>query len=123
MRISAYHVARVGTAITYLWIGVLILKDPSLWFGYVRPWAQSLLPVSLLTTLTLVAIFDIIIGFLFLIQRWIWPASALAALHLIVVLIVAGINEITVRDIGILATTLALFINTVPPRWFNWFKK
>lgn len=114
-RIS-FHILRVGLATTFLWIGILILKDPEAWGGYVSPWAVRLLPVSLSQSLLGTAVLDIAIGFLLLIDFWVVPASAAAALHLIIVLTVSGITDITVRDIGLLAASVALFAPSWPFR-------
>lgn len=45
------------------------------------------------------AVFDIVVGFLLLTNYFTFWASALASLHLIVVMTVSGINPITVRDL------------------------
>jgi uncharacterized membrane protein YkgB len=33
MKKTSYHILRVGVAITFLWIGVLIFKQPEAWGG------------------------------------------------------------------------------------------
>ena len=58
------------------------------------------------------AIINIAIGCLLCINRWVWIAAAFGSIHLAIVLIVSGINEVTVRDIGLLAATLALALET-----------
>lgn len=63
------------------------------------------------------AVFDLIVGFLLLVNVWPWIVSLLAAFHLAVVMIVGGINAVTVRDIGLCAGALALFIEAVPAEW------
>lgn len=109
---SASHTLRVGLAITFLWIGVLIFQNPEAWGGYLNPWAAKLLPFSLETTMVGTAIFDIVVGFLLLTNYFTFWASTVASLHLIVVMTVSGINPITIRDLGLLAGTLALAVST-----------
>lgn len=116
MRSSSFNILRVGLGITFLWIGILIFQSPEAWGGYVQPWVVELLPFSLTATMVTTAIFDMVVGFLLLINYLTFFASFLAALHLIVVLVVSGINAITVRDIGLLAGALALVWNTFPRR-------
>ena len=58
------------------------------------------------------AILDIVIGALFLIDCFTWLAALVGALHLITVLTVSGITDITVRDIGLLAGTVALAVDS-----------
>lgn len=110
----AFHILRVGLAITFLWIGLLILRSPVGWAAYLQPWAAALLPVPLTQALLLTAIFDLVVGFFLLIDAFTWLAVLFAALHLFVVLIVSGITEITVRDIGLLAGSLALLTDSWP---------
>ncbi len=122
MRIAGFHILRVGLAITFLWIGILILKSPESWGGYLKPWAAGLLPIPLSQAMIGTAILDIIIGFLLLIDFWGWIAALLGAIHLIIVLLVSGITDITVRDIGLLAALLAIMIDSLPQDVINKIK-
>lgn len=115
MRKSSYHFLRVGMAITFLWIGILILRDPLAWGSYIQPWALAFLPVPLAQAMIGSAILDIAIGALLLLDIFTWVAALLAAFHLLVVLITSGITDITVRDIGLLAGTLAICLDAWPP--------
>jgi len=113
MKNVSFHVLRVGMAITFIWIGVLILEDPEGWgMGFVQPWALNFLIFPLKTIMLAAAIFDILVGIWLLIGRFVWLAALLGSAHLVAVLIVSGINAITVRDIGLLAGVLALFFDT-----------
>jgi len=47
MKKTSFHFLRVGLAITFLWIGILIFKNPEAWGGYLEPWAVGLLPIPL----------------------------------------------------------------------------
>lgn len=109
---SAFHILRVGTAITFLWIGVLIFQDPQAWGSYVAPWVVDLLPMSVKDVMISTAILDIAIGFLLLIDSFVFLAALVGAAHLFIVLIVSGINEGTVRDIAIVAATIALAVDS-----------
>jgi len=111
---APYHILRVGTAITFLWIGVLILREPEFWGGFLSPWAADLLPVPLTQAMLGTAVLDIVIGFLLLIDVFVWVAALLASIHLGIVLATTGINAVTVRDIGLLAGTIALFWGGLP---------
>lgn len=117
MKTFAFHILRVGIAITYLWIGILILKDPAGWSGYIQPWAIAIIPGSLKFAMISTGILDMLIGFFLLIDRFTWIAGLLGALHLATVLIVTGITEITVRDIGLLTGCIALMVESLPTSW------
>ena len=116
MNSYAFHVLRVGLAITFLWIGVLIFQDPVGWAGFIRPWAADILLASPEKVIIATAVLDILIGFLLLVDFLTFWASLLASLHLVAVLAVSGIDAITVRDIGLLAGALALVIFLWPPK-------
>src|SRR3989338_10261171 len=114
MKRVSCHLLRVGLSITFLWIGVLIFKNPESWGGYLQPWAAGLLPVPLEQAMIGTAILDIIIGVFLLIDFLPWLAALAGAVHLVIVLTVSGITDITVRDIGLLAAALALAIESLP---------
>lgn len=111
---TSFHILRVGLAITFLWIGVLIFKQPEAWGGYLQPWAAGLLPVPVTQALIGTAILDIAIGAMLLVDSFVWLAALVGAVHIIIVLTVSGITDITVRDIGILAAALALMADSLP---------
>ena len=110
----SFHILRIGLAVTFLWIGVLILRNPEAWGGYMRPWAAGLLPIPIAQAMTGTAILDIIIGVFLLINFLPRLTAIVGAIHLAVILIVSGITDITVRDIGLLAGMLALMIDSPP---------
>lgn len=111
---ASFHILRVGLAITYLWISILIFKNPEAWGGYLEPWAAGLLPVTLKQAMITIAIVDATIGTLLLTDILTWLAALAAVVHLVIVLTVSGINDVTVRDIGLLAGALALSIDSLP---------
>jgi len=119
---ASYHILRVGTAITFLWIGVLILKEPALWGAYIQSWAADFMPFSASKIMLTTALLDLFIGALLLIDYKTWLAGALGSLHLALVMTVSGINAITVRDIGLLAATLALLVSSLPPDYLKKLK-
>ena len=115
----SFHILRVGVAITFLWIGILIFKTPEAWGGYLQPWALRLLPVPIEQAMIGTAILDIIIGFFLLIDSFVWQASLVGAIHLAIVLAVSGITDITVRDIAILSATITLMSDSLPKNFID----
>lgn len=116
MKPAAIHIVRVGLGITFLWIGVLIFREPERWGNLLQSWAVGLLPISLMTAMIETAILDLVVGFFLLIDRWTFFFSALAFLHLILVITVVGITGGTVRDIGLAAAALALMFAYWPKK-------
>ena len=119
MNKTSFHILRVGLAITFLWIGVLIFKQPEAWGGYLQPWAAGLLPVPIAQAMIGTAFLDIAIGALLLFDSFVWLAALVGAIHLIIVLTVSGITDITVRDIGILSAAVALMADSLPKTFID----
>ena len=113
----------MGLAVTFLWIGILIFKQPEAWGGYLMPWAAGLLPVPIEQAMIGTAILDIIIGALLLFDLFVWLAASIGIIHLIIVLAVSGITDITVRDIGILAAVIALMADSLPENFIDKIKR
>jgi len=114
MQKISFHFLRVGMAITFLWIGILILKDPEVLGGYLQTWVVELLPVPIIQAMIGTAILDIIIGVFLLLDFLPWLAAFVGAIHIAIVLIVSGINDVTVRDIGLLVASVAMTIESLP---------
>lgn len=114
MKNTSFHVLRVGVAITFLWIGILIFKSPEAWGSYLLPWAADLLPLPLKTAMIGTAVLDMAIGAFLLVDFLTWLAAFFGTAHLVIVLTVSGINAVTVRDIGLLAACFALLVQSWP---------
>ncbi len=119
MRKVSFNILRIGLAITFFWIGILIFQHPEAWGGYLQPWAVKLLPMPIEQMMIGTAILDIVIGFFLLINSFVWLVALVGAAHLIIVLTVSGITDITVRDIGILAGVVALLADSLPKTFFG----
>lgn len=123
MEKASFHILRVGTGITFLWIGILILRDPVAWSGMLLWWARDLLnmfSISPAEALVAAAFLDIAVGFFLLIDVFSWAVALMGVLHLLIVLVTVGINVITIRDIGLLAATFALFLDSCPEKYRFW---
>ncbi len=108
------HILRIGLAVTFLWIGVLIIMQPAMWGSYMQPWAEKLIPFAMEPMMLSVGVLDLVIGALLALGVVIPLAAAVGALHVFFVLVVSGITDITVRDIAILAAALALMMESLP---------
>lgn len=117
MKNAAYHIVRVTMAITFLWIGVLIFKEPESWGGMLQPWAADMLLMPLKETMIMTSILDMAVGALLLVDVLPWLAGLVGSVHLLIIIITAGITAITVRDIGLLGGTLAIMVTTWPKKF------
>jgi len=120
MKKTAFHILRIGMAITFIWIGIMVFQAPEVWGAYIPPWAANLMPLPVKTIMLATAGLDVLIGFFLLINVFVWVAGLIGAIHILMVLIVTGINDVTVRDIGLLAATLALMMQTWPEKFYFW---
>ena len=111
---TSYHILRVGCGITFFWIAVLIIKNPMAWGFLMQKWAVDLLPFGVVSFMYGVALFDLILGFLLLTENFIWLMGLLGAFHFIGIFITIGITDVTIRDIGLMAALLVLFLEDMP---------
>lgn len=116
MHKSSVIILRIGLAITFIWIGMLILKQPAEWGAFIQPWAVKFIPVSITQLMIGTGALDILIGILLLTGSFVWLVALVAALHLIAILIASGVTSVTIRDVGLLAASLALLIDSWPFR-------
>lgn len=116
MREISEKLVRFGLAATFTLIGVSILRSPEAWGGYMAPWVAQLLPVPVAQAMMGAGIGDIAIGILLVIAPLAWLGGLLGALHIAAVLVVSGVTDITVRDIGLLTASVAIFIEKLPQR-------
>lgn len=116
MKKISHQVLRIGLGITFLWIGILIFKNPAAWGALVQPWAAKLIPGSLMSAMIGTAVLDMVVGILLLCNVFTWLAALLGFLHILIVLITCGITDITVRDIGLLSAIFVLAIETLPQK-------
>lgn len=95
-----------GLGIVFLWIGLDILKHPDMWIGYV----PTQLPFGFDRSLALKmnGVFDAAIGSLLMLGWWPKIIAALAAFHLIGILVDQGIDQVIIRDVGLFGASLAL---------------
>lgn len=115
---AGYHILRVSMGITFAWIGILIFREPEYWGGFLQPWAAGLLPIPVEQAMIGTAILDLVVGLLLLIDVYAWAFALVAAVHLGIVLLVSGIDSVTVRDIGLFGGAVSLFW-TDAPEWLK----
>jgi uncharacterized membrane protein YkgB len=120
---SGYHILRVSMAVTFLWISVLIFKSPLFWTGFLPVFVLNASPISAVEIMYIVAVVDAIIGVMFLVDWKVHWAGLFAALHMLGILAVSGIDDITVRDIAIMGAGVALLSETMPDNWRAWLHK
>jgi uncharacterized membrane protein YphA (DoxX/SURF4 family) len=98
-------VLRLGLAIVFGWFGIDKFLNVSAWYGWIPEWLSFVPQNPFLYVLGLLEV----VAALFLIGgRFVRIVSLACAALLLGVVVSFGINEITVRDIGLIAMALAL---------------
>jgi hypothetical protein len=118
-----YLFLRVGLGLTFLFIGVDILRHPTAWLGYVPQ--ETMLSLDRETMLKIGGLFDITIGLLLTIKAWPRVAGALAVLHLLGIFSLNGIDGVLARNIGLLGAGIAVMVwpNSYRRRRWWWSKR
>lgn len=104
-------ILRIGMGITFFWIGILIFQHPDAWANFLSPWFVKLLPFSPIHLMEFTSILDILIGVFFILGFFTRVVAMVATIHLVGILISSGITETTIRDVGLLGGTVALFLD------------
>ena len=105
---------RAGLAFTYLYSGLGLVTKPENWYGFAPTWFVDLVEnfISINTFLRVQGVAELILGILllswFLKPKFIFIVAILGTLQILSIIIFAGIDLITFRDIGLLGAWLAL---------------
>ncbi|MFA6039272.1 MAG: hypothetical protein WCV62_00905 [Candidatus Peribacteraceae bacterium] len=116
MQRNALLLLRTGLAITFIWVGVLILRDTSMWAYPILPWAKRLLTVggSLKPVLQAVAVLDILVGAALILNLGSWIAATVGVVVLTAALVVTGASGALATNFGLLGACLATLLLTAP---------
>ena len=106
-------VARIGIAAVFLWFGIDKFVHTINWIGWVPEWMQALIPMSMTNFMYVQGIIEAVIGLLLLIGYNVRFAGLLAVLTLAgveIAMVGTGQTEMMLRDAGLLAASLSLFL-------------
>ncbi len=104
-------VLRYGMTVVILWFGIQQFINTEAWTAYVPDSVVSLSHLSATTLVYLNATFEIIFGVLLALGLFTRIAALLLAIHLFEIMFTVGYGEIGVRDFGLAAATLVVFMN------------
>ena len=110
----SYLALRIGLAAVFFWFGIDKFFHPTYWLNaWVPDWIGPLVGkfgISGVQFIYLNGIFEVLVGLSLLTGVFSKFFSLLGMLFLLSILLVAGITEITIRDIGLLGGLLAIFL-------------
>lgn len=98
---------RIGMSAVFLWFGISQLLQPKNFIGY--------LPAFLLegpanAFVMINGGFEVALGTMLVLGIYVRPVALLLGLHLMVIMINVGYNEIGVRDFGLMVATFTIFL-------------
>jgi cytochrome c-type biogenesis protein len=108
----AFLSLRLGLAATYIYSGISLITEPSLWRAFVPFWFSDILPVNILTFLQVQGVIELLFAVAFILGILLRPVAFLSAFEMLVILALSGLDGITFRDLAILGASLALFFST-----------
>lgn len=100
----------VALALVFGLFGVDKFLSPIVWIGWMPTWMEGLLGLPRETWLQIVGTTEIALAILVLIpvRRLRQIATCICALHLLIIITLTGYNDIAIRDVGLLLSSLAL---------------
>ena len=101
-------ILRLGLGFVYLWFGISQLLQTAQWVGFIPDWALPLFGGSAVTAVLLNGWFEIIAGAMLAFGIYIRQVASLLAVHLTLIVFDVGLSAIGVRDIGLVAATVAV---------------
>lgn len=103
---------RLSLAFVFLWFGIDKFVHPDYWINaWIPLWLVENLNrfnIGALNFIYLSGIFEIVIGIGLVFNLFVKLFALLAALFLIAAILTIGLNEVIIRDVGLLGIALAL---------------
>lgn len=99
---------RIGLAVIFLWFGIDKFFNPSVWANFVPEWMLPLIIINMTVFIYIQGAIEAIIGALLIVGYKTRIAALAAAVTLFVILISVGLNDIGLRDFGLLCAAITL---------------
>lgn len=110
----SYLALRLGLAAVFLWFGIDKFFHPDYWINaWITPRATSLIELVGFSTqqfIYLNGIFEILVGVSLITSLFPKFFSLLAIIFLTSVIFFVGLNEVTIRDIGLIGGLIAILL-------------
>lgn len=103
-------ILRIGVSMVFIWFGFTNVFNPNSLLGYLPEFIFSL-KINPTTILLANGIFELIFGFFLLIGLFTRFSAFLLSLHLFLIAVGLGYNDLAVRDIGLTIATFVVFLN------------
>ncbi len=109
---SAKWILVASLAFVFGYFGLDKFMNPDIWIGWMPMWLEELMGFTREQWLMITGATEMFFAILLLIphRRVQQAGSILVALHLLAILTQTGWNDIAIRDIGLLLSSVALFL-------------
>lgn len=102
-------ILRIGLSLVFLWFGFNELFDTATWLSYIPPWTNDL-PIGPITLVLINGGIEAVFGILLLLGIFTRFSAGILAIHHLFILVILGYNEIAIRDFGLFAALIAVFL-------------
>ena len=101
-----------GLALVFGWFGIDKFRNTFMWVGFLPSWMDGFLGYSKDIWIAVIGAIEILLAVMIVIpvRRVRQTGASLMALHLLGILTQVGWNDIAVRDIGLLMSSVALLM-------------
>ena len=114
-------VLRVSISLVFFWFGLNQIFDSASWVGWLPQWLLNL-PIDSNRIIQTNGLFEVIFAGLMLMGKYLKIVPLLLSIHLFIIALSLGYNEISIRDIGLALSTFVIFLNG-PDKYCLDFKK
>lgn len=101
---------RIGISLVLLWFGANQLFNTSAWLGWAPAWAYNL-PISVSSVIIANGMLEVFLGTLLILGIFTRLSALILGVHLVVIVLNIGYNDIAVRDFGLAIATFAVYLN------------
>ena len=101
---------RISLSLVFLWFGFTSIFNYESLVGYLPEFAYSL-QISLQNIMLLNGIFEIVLGTLLIIGLFTRAVAFILFLHILIIMIGLGYNDVAVRDFGLALATFSVFLH------------
>lgn len=105
----AQIVLRISISFVVLWFGLNNIFNSELLVGYLPQYAYNF-PIEPLTIMLFTGIFETLFGALLFVGLFTRASSFLLAIHIFIIAVSLGYNDIAIRDYGLALATFAIFL-------------
>ena len=105
----SYILLRTGLGLVFLLIAIDEIRKPLIWAAFIPLFLKNLLPFGVQYFIYFNALFEILISLSLFSGFLIKYTSILGALHMLVIVISLGFNDLAFRDFGLFMAFLAVF--------------